>query len=250
MPKFRSLTVTQVYHTINLSELSQKAGTLRMGRTDDGGYLAIIGGVVNEEGVLESHGRWLPYPILVPMMVGTAMSLEKEYYSADASFEIGRLSQQTLQGDFSAKERIRAFYWAAHQLARKMNLMQMAELTQSCPNLQNVFDLAALIRMRNRPVSEAIGKIKFAQREMGFLPDQRDQAEADLKRLVEERKVVEKIFEREMQIIYAGTLCRETQRESTGLLSSTRFTIKVGTRMLQSLHWRISKLLCLMELAL
>ena len=88
-----------------------------------------------------------------------------------------------------------------------MNLMQMAELTQSCPNLQNVFDLAALIRMRNRPVSEAIGKIKFAQREMGFLPlDQRDQAEADLKRLIEERKVVEKIFEREMQIIYAGTL--------------------------------------------
>ena len=85
--------------------------------------------------------------------------------------------------------------------------MQMAELTQSCPNLQNVFDLAALIRMRNRPVSEAIGKIKFAQREMGFLPlDQRDQAEADLKRLIEERKVVEKIFEREMQIIYAGTL--------------------------------------------
>ena len=193
--------------SINFSEFSQKAGTLRMGRTDDGGYLAIIGGVVNEEGVLESHGRWLPYPILVPMMVGTAMSLEKEYYSADASFEIGRLSQQTLQGDFSAKERIRAFYWAAHQLARKMNLMQMAELTQSCPNLQNVFDLAALIRMRNRPVSEAIGKIKFAQREMGFLPlDQRDQAEADLKRLIEERKVVEKIFEREMQIIYAGTL--------------------------------------------
>ena len=41
---------------------------------------------------------------------------------------------------------------------------------------------------------------------MGFLPlTKRDQAE-DLKRLVEERKVVEKIFEPEMQIIYAGTL--------------------------------------------
>ena len=69
-------------------------GLLKIGRTEDGGYLAIIGGILNDSGVLEKHGRWLPYPILVPMMVGTAMSLEKEYYSADATFEIGRLSQK------------------------------------------------------------------------------------------------------------------------------------------------------------
>ena len=55
------------------------------------------------------------------------MSLEKEYYSADATFEIGRLSQKALSGDLPAKERIRSFYWAAHQLARKMNLTQMAD---------------------------------------------------------------------------------------------------------------------------
>ena len=112
-----------------------------MGRTDDGGYAVIIGGVVNADGKLENHGRWLPYPILIPMMVGTAMSLEKEYYTSDAGFEIGRLCQKMLQGDFESKERIRAFFWAAHQLARKMNLIQMAEVTQSCPNLQGIFDL-------------------------------------------------------------------------------------------------------------
>ena len=55
-----------------------------------------------------------------------------------------------------------------------MNLMQMAELTQACSDLQGVFDLSALIRMRNRPLSEFIGKIKAAEQELGFLPlDQR-----------------------------------------------------------------------------
>ena len=238
--------------SINFSELSQKSRYSENGKNRRRRLSCHYRWSGKRRGVLESHGRWLPYPILVPMMVGTAMSLEKEYYSADASFEIGRLSQQTLQGDFSAKERIRAFYWAAHQLARKMNLMQMAELTQSCPNLQNVFDLAALIRMRNRPVSEAIGKIKFAQREMGFLPlDQRDQAEADLKRLVEERKVVEKIFEREMQIIYAGTLLSGNPEGIYRFVKQYPVYDKGGDKdALQSLHWRISKLPCLMELAL
>ena len=80
-----------------------------MGRTDDGGYAVIIGGVVNADGELENHGRWLPYPILIPMMVGTAMSLEKEYYTSDAGFEIGRLCQKMLQGDFESKERIGHF---------------------------------------------------------------------------------------------------------------------------------------------
>ena len=192
---------------IDFKEMSARMGLLKIGRTDDGGYLAIIGGIINESGVLEKHGRWLPYPILVPMMVGTAMSLEKEYYSADATFEIGRLSQKALSGDLPAKERIRSFYWAAHQLARKMNLMQMAELTQACPDLQGVFDLAALIRMRNRPLSESIGSIKAAERELGFLPvGERESAVKKLKFLVEEKKVAQNDFEKELQIIYAGTL--------------------------------------------
>jgi hypothetical protein len=49
-----------------------------------------------------------------------------------------------LKGDFEVKGKNRSFYWAAHQLARKMNLMQMAELTQSCSDFQGVFDLSAL----------------------------------------------------------------------------------------------------------
>ena len=53
------------------------------------------------------------------MMVGTAMSMENGYYSDEASFEIGKLAQQTLLGNLEAKEKIRAFFWAAHQLARK-----------------------------------------------------------------------------------------------------------------------------------
>ena len=113
-----------------------------MGKTGEGGYAVIIGGVIDRDGKLENHGRWLPYPMLVPMMVGTAMSLEKDYYSSDAAYEIGRLSQQMLLGDLESKERIRSFYWAAHQLARKMNFMQMADLTQSCSNVQAVFDLS------------------------------------------------------------------------------------------------------------
>ena len=58
----------------------------------------IIGGVIGREGKLGNHGRWLPYPMLVPMMVGTAI-FEKDYYSSDAAFEIGRFSQQCF-GDF------------------------------------------------------------------------------------------------------------------------------------------------------
>ena len=192
---------------VDMQDISQRTGLLKVGRNDDGNYLVIVGGILNMGGELENHGRWLPYPILVPMMVGTAMSLEKEYYSSDAMFEIGRLSQQTLQGDYEAKERVRAFYWSAHQIAKKMNLMQMAELTQCCPSLQSVFDLAALIRTRNRPVSETIGKIKSVQRELGFLEiDKREEARKKLGLLMEEKKLAQSNFEKELQIIYAATL--------------------------------------------
>jgi len=192
---------------INFEDVSQRSGLLKIGRSQDGGYLAIVGGIINKSGEFERHGRWLPQPILVPMMVGTAMSLEKEYYSADATFEIGRLSQKALTGDLKAKERIRTFYWSAHQLARKMNLMQMAELTQSCPDLQGVFDLAALIRMRNRPLSEAIGRIKAAESELDFMPTgEGESAITDLNFLIDEKKVAQNNFDKELRVIYAGTL--------------------------------------------
>ena len=193
--------------SLNFGDLADRSVMLKLGRTKDGGYAVIIGGIVNSEGKMESHGRWLPYPILVPMMVGTAMSIEKDYYSSDTAFEIGRLSQKALQGDHSSKERIRSFYWSAHQIARKMNLIQMAELTQSCPDLQGVFDLAALIRMLNRPLSASIGKVKEANREVGFLPmDKREERRNQLLEMIEEKKVIEAKFDQDLQIVYTSTL--------------------------------------------
>ena len=193
--------------SIDFASIGKDSGMLKVGKMDDGGYAVIVGGIVNKDGRFEKHGRWLPYPILVPMMVGTAMSIEKEYFSSDVAYEIGRLSQNMLKGDFESKERIRAFYWAAHQLARKMNLMQMAELTQSCSSLQGVFDLSALIRMRNRPLSESIGKIKAAEQRLGFLPfGEREEGRKDLVMLIEEKKLIERQFEEELRIIYGAIL--------------------------------------------
>jgi hypothetical protein len=191
----------------DFKDLSERLGLLKVGRTNTGAYAVIIGGIMNQEGKLESHGRWLPFPILVPMMVGTAMSMENGYYSDEASFEIGKLAQQTLLGNLDAKEKIRAFFWAAHQLARKMNLMQMAELTKSCPDLQGVFDLAAMVRMRNRPVSVSIGEIKQLRREINFLPlAERVEARKELSKLEQEGEIIRKDFESELRIIYAATL--------------------------------------------
>ncbi len=193
--------------SIDFQAIGKDSGMLKVGKMDDGGYAVIVGGIINQQGEFEKHGRWLPYPILIPMMVGTAMSIEKEYFTSDTAYEIGRLSQNLLKGDFNSKERIRAFYWAAHQLARKMNLMQVAELTQACSDLQAVFDLSALIRMRNRPLSESIGKIKLAEQNLGFLPfEERDEGRKKLVQLIQEKQVVKKKFEDELQIIYGATL--------------------------------------------
>ena len=204
--KVSRLDGNQSLGKLDFPELARRAATLKMGRTVDGGYAVIIGGVVDSQGKLENHGRWLPYPMLVPMMVGTAMSLEKDYYSSDAAYEIGQLSQQMLLGDLKSKERIRSFYWAAHQLARKMNFMQMAELTQSCPDLQAVFDLAALIRMRNGPLAEATGKIKSAKRKALFPSAGEAPPLVDLQELEHNKTIAEKKFEEDLRIIYAATL--------------------------------------------
>ena len=203
----KKLEGNQTMPPADFKDLSDRLGLLKVGRTNTGAYAVIIGGIMNEEGKLESHGRWLPFPILVPMMVGTAMSMENGYYSDEASFEIGKLAQQTLLGNLEAKEKIRAFFWAAHQLARKMNLMQMAELTKSCPDLQGVFDLAAMVRMRNRPVSVSIGKIKELRREINFLPlAERVEARKELRKLEQEGEIIRKDFESELKIVYAATL--------------------------------------------
>ena len=203
-------------NTLDFSDLADRSVMLKLGRTKDGGYAVIIGGIINSEGKMESHGRWLPYPILVPMMVGTAMSIEKDYYTGDTAFEIGQLSQKALQGDHSSKERIRSFYWSAHQLARKMNLIQMAELTQSCPDLQGVFDLAALIRMLNRPLSASIGKIKETNHGSGLLPlDEREEHRIELLKMIEEKKVIQSKFDRDLQIVYSATLL---SRNPSGIL--------------------------------
>ena len=62
------------------------------------------------------------------------MSIEKDYYSAD-TVEIGRLSQKALDGDHGSKERM-FLLLVCPSISPKMNLIKMAELTQSCPNLQ------------------------------------------------------------------------------------------------------------------
>ena len=106
-----------------------------------------------------------------------------------------------------AKEKMRAFFWAAHQLARKMNLMQMAELTKSCPNLTGVFDLAAMVRMRNRPLSVSIGKIKENYEGNQFSSSSREsRGKKGKTKLEQEGEIIRKNFESELKIIYAATL--------------------------------------------
>ena len=145
----------------------------------------------------------LPYPILIPMMVGTAMSLEKSTTLPMQALKSADFARKMLQGDFESKERI--IFWAVHQLARKMNLIQMAEVTQSCPNLQGIL-ICSLVRMRN---------ITAFQRQLVKSKQQKESSDSYLwinsrrlraESLMEEKKVVEKDFERELQVIYAATL--------------------------------------------
>ena len=205
-----SITGPSDLAAIDYAGVALGLGILKAGPTEGGGYEVIVGGVMGPDGKPEEHGRWLPYPMLVPMMVGTAMAIEKDYFSADVGFRLGKLSQGLLAGDLEAKERLRAFYWAAYQLARKLNLIQLAELTKRCPDLQAVFDVAALLRMRNRPVSEAMGKIKAMRREIRQLsPEVADGKSAKLEVLYDEREETEEVFRRELAVIYAATLLSE-----------------------------------------
>ena len=60
-----------------------RLGIIKSGPTPDGGYEVMLGGVVGPDGKLEEHGRWLPYPMLVPMMVGTATLMMVEASTTD-----------------------------------------------------------------------------------------------------------------------------------------------------------------------
>ena len=74
------------------------------------------------------------------------------------------------------------------------------------PKFTGVFDLAALIRMLNRPLSSAIGKIKEASREVGFLPmDQREETRKTTQN-DEDKKVIQSQFDYKLQIIYSAAL--------------------------------------------
>lgn len=192
---------------IDFSAVVPRLGILRAEYREEGGYRMVIGGVVGPEGKIEEHGRWLPYPMLVPMMLGTAMAVDEEYFSANLGTELGQLSKGMLNGDLASKEKLRAFYWAAHQIAVKLNLVQMAELTRSCKDLDAVFDLAALIRDRYRTVAETVGRLKALDREFKQLPGEevlaRAGERADLNVELEEARAR---IRRQLSVLYGATL--------------------------------------------
>ena len=167
----------------------------------------IIGGIINAEGKMESHGRWLPYPILVPMMVGTAMSIEKDYYSADTALKLVDYPKRPWMGIMVPKKEFVPFIGLPIKLARKMNLFKWLSLLKVVQTLQGVFDLAALIRMLNRPLSSAIGKIKEANRKVGFLANgSKEKSQGKILEMIEDKKVIQSEFDYNLQIIYSATL--------------------------------------------
>ena len=42
---------------IDFARIGMDAGMLKVGKMDDGGYAVIVGGIVNEDGEFEKHGR-------------------------------------------------------------------------------------------------------------------------------------------------------------------------------------------------
>ena len=72
--------------------------------------------------------------------------------------------------------------------------------------MQAVFDLAALIRMRNGPLAEATGKIKSAKRKALFPSAGEAPPLVDLQELEHNKTIAEKKFEEDLRIIYAATL--------------------------------------------
>ncbi|MBO93770.1 MAG: hypothetical protein CMI32_02580, partial [Opitutales bacterium] len=195
----------------SLREVSDGLRELFAGPTDDGAFhVVILGGVLGPNGDLEIHGRWLPYPMLVPMMLGTAMFVETGYLDSgsDPGYELGNLSSGMLQGDLASKERLRAAYWSIYQLASRLNWGQMAELLDSCPDLRAIDDVATLVRMTSARTSELKSRLKRLDWEAKANSDADKgkpiaKERESLQRLLEE---AQKDFDEDLATVYAATL--------------------------------------------
>jgi len=196
----------------SLREVSTGLQELFSGSTDEGAFhVVILGGVLGPAGNLEIHGRWLPYPMLVPMMLGTAMFVETGYLDSgsDPGYELGNLSSGMLQGDLASKERLRAAYWSIYQLASRLNWGQMAELLDSCPDLRAIDDMATLVRLTSVRTSELKSRLKRLGREAKVSRAESDEGKTvakemkSLERLLEE---AQKDFEVDFATVYAATL--------------------------------------------
>ena len=123
--------------------------------------------------------------------------------------------------------------------------MQMAELTKSCPDLKGVFDLAAMVRMRNRPLSVYIGEIKQLVREINFLPyAERVEARKEKAKLEQEGEIIRKNFESELKIIYAATLLTGNPSGVLRFIESYPVYKKTVIKKQRWQHFRIFVLLC------
>ena len=229
---------------LDFSDLADRSVMLKLGRTNDGGYAVIIGGIINAEGKMESHGRWLPYPILVPMMVGTAMSIEKDYYSADTAFEIGRLSQKALGWRSFIEGRIRSFLLVCPSISTEneshSNGRTDPELSQTYrefliwPPLYVCSTALFLLQLV---------KLKKKTRKSGLLPmDEREEAREQLLKMIEEKKVVQSQFDYNLQIIYSATLLSGNPSGILRFITNYPVYEKMVMKTRLSVLWTISNL--------
>ena len=129
-------------------------------------------------------------------MVGTAMSLEK-IINVRCGLEIGQLSQQMLLG---TSRRLVRLLLGGSPVGPQNEFHTDGELTQSCPVLRAVFDLAALIS-RNGPLAEALEN-QVSQAEGS--PPRRSPASSTFRNSGITKRLRKK-FGR-LRIIYAATL--------------------------------------------
>ncbi|MFP6900165.1 MAG: hypothetical protein VCA36_04435, partial [Opitutales bacterium] len=196
--------------TVDPREATSSMQDLFAGAADDRFRAVILGGIIGPDGHLEQHGRWLPYPILVPMMLGTAMLVETGYLNAgsDPGYELGNLSHEMLKGDLASKERLRKAYWSIYQLASRFNWGQLAELLHSCPDLQAIDDMATLVRMTTARPSELKSRLKRLERkiEVGLESKEAKEATVEFKSLQRLLAEAQRDSEVDLATVYAATL--------------------------------------------
>ncbi len=159
----QNATVSSTLTGSALREVASNFQELTVGSIDKDAYrVVVIGGILGPEGKVELHGRWMPFPMLKPTMLGTAMFVQMSKLDGgdDPGRELGTLSTKMLQGDLYSKERLRVAYWSLYQLASRLNWGQMAEVLGSCSNLQAIDDLATLVRLAHGRTSELASKLK------------------------------------------------------------------------------------------